>query len=131
MDPVSKAQSVANNAESTGKRFGGITGRGFVPGRSGNPSGRPKKLHFSKLCESMLKSKDGKAMLKEVMTDILKKRGMAAVLLMREMAERTEGKVTQPVEMSGELTLTLAEAISSARQRRDGPKLLLESTEAA
>jgi hypothetical protein len=28
-----------NNAE---KRLGGITGKGFVPGQSGNPGGRPK-----------------------------------------------------------------------------------------
>ena len=33
--------SVQNNARST---TGGITGAGFVPGRSGNPSGRPRGL---------------------------------------------------------------------------------------
>ena len=43
---------------------------------------------------------------------------MAAVLMIREMAERLEGKVTQPVEMSGELILSLAESVKSARERK-------------
>lgn len=32
-------EEVGNNGEST---LGGATGKGFVPGKSGNPSGRPK-----------------------------------------------------------------------------------------
>ena len=32
--------NVANNTETT--KLGGITGKGFMPGVSGNPSGRPK-----------------------------------------------------------------------------------------
>lgn len=37
---------VANNVGTTApeKRLGGITGKGFMPGRSGNPDGRPKGL---------------------------------------------------------------------------------------
>lgn len=35
--------SVANNGKTTGKTVGGVTGKGFLPGQSGNPSGRPKK----------------------------------------------------------------------------------------
>ena len=30
-----------------GKKLGGITGRGFMPGRSGNRSGRPKRNPIS------------------------------------------------------------------------------------
>ena len=32
--------AIENNVEQ--RKLGGITGRGFVPGRSGNPGGRPK-----------------------------------------------------------------------------------------
>src|SRR3990167_2855717 len=35
-------EEVAINEEATPKKLGGITGKGFMPGRSGNPSGRPK-----------------------------------------------------------------------------------------
>ena len=35
-------EPVANNTESTKKKLGGITGKGFMPGKSGNPSGRPR-----------------------------------------------------------------------------------------
>ena len=33
---------VSNNGETT--QLGGVTGRGFMPGQSGNPSGRPKGI---------------------------------------------------------------------------------------
>ena len=33
---------VSNNGETTQR--GGVTGRGFMPGQSGNPSGRPKGI---------------------------------------------------------------------------------------
>ena len=34
-------EDVAINTKST-KKLGGITGKGFMPGKSGNPSGRPR-----------------------------------------------------------------------------------------
>jgi Family of unknown function (DUF5681) len=34
--------SVENNAKTTPKKQGGVTGKGFVAGQSGNPGGRPR-----------------------------------------------------------------------------------------
>jgi hypothetical protein len=35
-------ENVQNNEINNGKKLGGITGKGFMPGVSGNPGGRPK-----------------------------------------------------------------------------------------
>jgi hypothetical protein len=37
-----RMELVSNNGES--RQLGGVTGRGFMPGKSGNPSGRPKGI---------------------------------------------------------------------------------------
>jgi hypothetical protein len=39
-----RKKRVQNNARTTGKKLGGVTGKGFRPGTSGNPGGRPKDL---------------------------------------------------------------------------------------
>lgn len=46
----------------------------------------------------------------------LKSGRMAGVLLLREAAERLEGKVTQEIQVDGNLTLSLAETIASRRK---------------
>lgn len=33
-----------NGVQSNGRSAGGVTGKGFLPGQSGNPGGRPKGL---------------------------------------------------------------------------------------
>jgi hypothetical protein len=112
MDPVSKAQAQTQNSHLA--RFGDRL-KQFKPGQSGNPGGRPRKKHLTNELEKMVRSKDGKEFVKEVIHDILDKRGMAAVLLIREILERTEGSVKQEMELTGELTLT--DRMASARER--------------
>lgn len=103
MDPVSKAILAEHGPRLlTGSNVqNGGSLRPFQPGVSGNPSGRKKKGEYTKLCEKLAKSRDGKKLLKATMRAILEKQGMAAVLLMREIGERADGKVMQEIDVSG------------------------------
>lgn len=45
------------------------------------------------------------------------KSGVVGAMFMEKAWERTEGKVSQPVQVSGELTVSLSDEIRKARQR--------------
>jgi len=45
------------------------------------------------------------------------KSAIAKVMLLEKAAERLEGKVAQPVRVSGELTVSLADEMRKARER--------------
>lgn len=116
MDPVSKAQNVAINEKSTvGYRSGGITGKGFRPGKSGNPSGRPKRKFATKVYAELFRDPEFRAEFKESIRKIATAgRGMAPVLMTREITERLEGPVTQQMELS----VSVAEMVSRVRERK-------------
>jgi hypothetical protein len=70
----------------------------WQPGQSGNPGGRPKKKPITELYEQLLN--DG-ATVKAIRAAILrniKNSKTTFVPLLREMADRVEGKVTQSIE---------------------------------
>ena len=125
MDPVSRAQ--AGNNQETG-RIARLKGNRWPKGVSGNPNGRPKKNHVTKMFDRILAKKQNRKMIEEAILKTLLKGGMAPVLLLREIAERTEGKVSQAVEISGEITLGLAETIEKRRKaiadRDDQPRAI-------
>jgi hypothetical protein len=110
MDPISKALLQDSGPKLVNGGFSARTAgllAPFQPGQSGNPSGRKKKGQYTKLCEKLAKSPAGKRLLKSTMVAILEKQGMAAVLLMREIGERADGKVMQEIDVSGTIqTLT-------------------------
>jgi hypothetical protein len=114
MDPVSRAQ--AGDYESLQNRT--KTHR-WKKGQSGNPGGRPKKLHITKMFEQVLAKAKNRNDIKKALLETLTSTGMAKVLMLREMAERTEGKVTQEVDMNVTGTVVLAEIISERRRKRD------------
>ena len=114
MDAVSKAQ--AGSSEKTAR----IREFSWKKGQSGNPSGRPKKLHISKMFEKVLAKPQNRKEIEEAIMLTLTSKGMAKVLMLREMAERTEGKVADTVDLNVTGTIQLANVIEQRRKKRAG-----------
>jgi hypothetical protein len=103
MDPVSRAQlevvprkrHIIDPATGVNTQF-----------KKGNPGGgRPRKNHITKIYEKILKNAKNREEIEQAIFETLKSGRMAGVLLLREAAERTEGKVSQEVEVSGNITM--------------------------
>jgi hypothetical protein len=99
----------------SGENKGTANLKPFKPGQSGNPGGRPKKKPITELYERILADPKNIASIEDAVVKALKKGNMAMVLLLREITERVEGKVTQPIE--ADITVNLADAIAEARKR--------------
>ena len=110
MDPLSRAQ---NSNESASTR---VVGRPFKKGQSGNPGGRPKKQEITKIYEDLLRKSANRKEIKGSVMKMLTSGRMVGALMLREMAERTEGKVVQPVEMGGNVTISL-ETVLEAKKK--------------
>ena len=106
---------VANKQPSTEKLLGGITGKGFMPGQSGNPGGRPKKKSITELYEKLLAEPEFMEDLEASIRKMILSGRMVGQLQLKEMAERVEGKVTQPLDI--DMNLSLAERMTKARER--------------
>jgi hypothetical protein len=115
VDAVSKAQQ---NGTEVRKKWG----RPFEKGEKwrGNAGGRPKKKPITALFEQLLEEAVDREAIKSQIRQTLTSRGMAGVLLLKEAADRVEGKVPQGVEVSGEVTIALSERLEKARKRKDG-----------
>jgi len=78
-----------------GKRPGGVTGKGFRPGRSGNPAGRPKGQSLTALLRAQLdKGNNAQALAKMIVDKALSGDYQFCKLIL----ERMEGKVPDRVE---------------------------------
>jgi phage I-like protein len=76
-----------------------VIGRPFQPGQSGNPNGRPKSKPFKEALQRALNAAgDDRDMLEAVATALVGKAMMGDVPAIKELADRMDGKVTQPIE---------------------------------
>lgn len=101
---------------------GGVTGKGFVPGQSGNPSGRPKSKLLSEayraaLAELIPGDKRGRTIAEKIADEIIKQALKGKYMHASEIADRVEGKPRQAYDVELSVNDELAEIVEKARKR--------------
>ncbi len=93
-------QDVANNEYITAspKLLGGITGKGFMPGQSGNPSGRPKRKPLTDAYAALLDKPIPPDMARQLKLD--ESTTYAQVIAMSLVREAVKGKVQAAAEVA-------------------------------
>ena len=88
-------------------------------GPSPNPGGRPKTAHISQALRAVLESGEAEQLASVLLALATgRKKGTAVqIAALREIADRTEGKPHQSVEVDANFNATLAERIEAARKR--------------
>ena len=98
----------------------------WKPGQSGNPGGRPKKTLLTEMTAELLEEIASdpvkRQAFKESMLMKLMAKGVVSAMTLDKLWERHEGKVVQPVQVDGELNLTLSERFSKAREAKQNAK---------
>lgn len=87
---------VAKQRNNNGRLLGGVTGRGFLPGQSGNLKGRPKGSSVTARLRKILENDDGnvaEAIAQVIIREALKGR----FRFIKEILDRVDGKVPNRV----------------------------------
>jgi hypothetical protein len=96
-------KTTVKQCEDTGERPGGITGKGFLPGQSGNPQGRPRTAKFSEACRRLSQEIGQNGLTgAEQLAEYCFRRALKGSARHAELfLNYTEGKPKQGVELSG------------------------------
>lgn len=95
--------SVEMQRENNGKRPGGVTGKGFLPGQSGNPGGRPKgsikmsTVFNRSLARLVPNDPEGRNYAQKIADTVVELAASGDVRAMKEVADRTEGRPGQMI----------------------------------
>jgi len=89
----------------------------WQPGQSGNPGGRPKKKPVTDLYEQILNDPEAIDELRDAIRKAIRKGSMAMVLQLKEMTDRVEGKVVQPIDADLNINMSLSERMAKAEER--------------
>jgi hypothetical protein len=97
----------------SGKQLGGVTGKGFMPGQSGNPKGRPRGSGITDRLRELLQADDGR------LQEILLKSGVKAAAegdfrFWKEIYDRMDGTVEESLILRQAAAPTLVMAFSTA-----------------
>lgn len=110
---------------------GGVTGKGFLPGQSGNPNGRPKGQSITSVLRAILddeakfKGNTNGKLLKEIVADVLVKHALKGNMkAMSILLDRHDGKVPLPLTIQDDdfdptkLSDEKLESIAKSTRRR-------------
>jgi hypothetical protein len=96
--------SSKTTAKQREKRIGGVTGKGFQPGVSGNPNGRPRTAKFSEAARQLLAEIDdrtGETNAECLVRHCFKKAKHGSPRHLELLLAYVEGRPKQDVELSG------------------------------
>lgn len=102
----SKQSPVEIQRKNNGKQLGGITGKGFLPGQSGNPGGRPKgSVKISSAYERSLArlvpgDPEGRTYAQFIADKNVELAAQGNLAATKEVTDRVEGKAPRTIEIS-------------------------------
>lgn len=92
--------------KNNGKQLGGVTGKGFMPGQSGNPGGRPKgsvkisAAYQRSLARLVPGDPEGRTYAQFIADKNVEFAAEGNIAAIKEVTDRTEGKAPRTVEIS-------------------------------
>jgi hypothetical protein len=86
-------------------------------GTSGNPGGRPKRKPFHDAIEAAFTSEDAEAIVLVLIASAKRKR-RPDIKAAEFLRDSYEGKPSKALDVSGDITVGLAEGLARARERR-------------
>jgi len=93
---------VENLPEINAKKPGGITGKGFMPGQSGNPLGRPKGKTLTSIIREAVEEIEGAKTLGRILVETaISEARSGNFQFFKEIMERVDGKVTDKLAVTG------------------------------